>query len=197
MQLSEQQINLLRELLGYIEFDLTGPTEEKVHKALEALDGLRAQAEARPVAWVDPLDLEENREQFMACSAQHEHLNSNLRFKVPLFTHPAPAAAQAGLSEAKRVGLIVPKDLNDDEAQHYANGWNKCREDIFAALSRAPATPQSEQPFRSAVEAMVRMLEEGEWAEHVAATTGKGDPLAQRLETAITNLINETHEDSE
>ncbi|AST86256.1 hypothetical protein CIG66_07170 [Ralstonia pseudosolanacearum] len=51
MQLSEQQINLLRELLGYIEFDLTGPTQEKVHKALEALDGLRAQADARPVAW--------------------------------------------------------------------------------------------------------------------------------------------------
>jgi hypothetical protein len=45
--------------------------------------------------------------------------------------------------------------------------------------------------FRASVERMVTMLEEGEWAEHVAATTGKGDPLAQRLEDTITNLINE------
>lgn len=44
--------------------------------------------------------------------------------------------------------------------------------------------------LHAAVEAMVSMLEEGEWAEHVASTTGKGDPLAQRLEVAITNLIN-------
>lgn len=51
--------------------------------------------------------------------------------------------------------------------------------------------------FRDSVEAMVRMLEEGEWAEHVAATTGKGDSLSQRLETAITNLVNETNGDSE
>ncbi len=49
--------------------------------------------------------------------------------------------------------------------------------------------------LRPAVEAMVTMLETGEWAEHVASTTGKGNPLAQRLEDAITKLHNEiSHE---
>lgn len=47
------------------------------------------------------------------------------------------------------------------------------------------------EPLRAAVEAMCAMLEEGEWAEHVASTTGKNDPLAQRLETAITDLHSE------
>lgn len=46
-------------------------------------------------------------------------------------------------------------------------------------------------PLRDAVDAMVRMLEDGEWAEHVATTTGKGDALAHRLETAITDLHNQ------
>lgn len=51
MQLTEQQINLLRELLERVEYGPASPTQEKVHKALEALDGLRAQADAQPVAW--------------------------------------------------------------------------------------------------------------------------------------------------
>lgn len=52
-------------------------------------------------------------------------------------------------------------------------------------------------PLRASVDAMVRMLEEGEWAEHVAATTGQGDPLAQRLEDRLTALMNEPVERSD
>jgi len=44
---------------------------------------------------------------------------------------------------------------------------------------------------REAMEVVVAMLDRGEWAEHVAATTGRSNPLAQRLEDAITDLHNE------
>lgn len=71
---------------------------------------------------------------------------------------------------------------------------------ILARILGAPREPGEMGAgvhFRSAVEAMVRMLEEGEWAEHVAATTGNGDPLAQRLEDAIADLINEANDGRE
>lgn len=48
--------------------------------------------------------------------------------------------------------------------------------------------------FHKSVEAMVAMLESGEWAEHVASTIGKGYPLACRLESAITELHNKLYE---
>ncbi|MFW6855338.1 hypothetical protein ACODYM_29025 [Burkholderia gladioli] len=47
--------------------------------------------------------------------------------------------------------------------------------------------------FHDAAGAMVRMLEEREWAEHAATFTGSGDELAQRLESAITDLHNDAH----
>jgi hypothetical protein len=59
-----------------------------------------------------------------------------------------------------------------------------------AAKPRGSALPVR-LPFREAVENMVGMLEENEWAEHVETTTGKGDPLAARLESEITRLHND------
>src|SRR5690606_40539791 len=44
--------------------------------------------------------------------------------------------------------------------------------------------PQHAEPIVSDVEAIVRLLESREWAEHVATT-----PLGQRLETAVTVLV--------
>jgi hypothetical protein len=49
--------------------------------------------------------------------------------------------------------------------------------------------------FRTAIEEMVVMLENGEWAEHVAETIAGGDELASRLEAAITELHNDIGED--
>lgn len=45
-------------------------------------------------------------------------------------------------------------------------------------------SPQPAEPIVSDVEAIVRLLESREWAEHVATT-----PLGQRLETAVTVLV--------
>ena len=50
---------------------------------------------------------------------------------------------------------------------------------------------KGEEPFRAAVEEMVALLENGEWAEHVAESIANGDELASRLETAITELHND------
>jgi len=47
-----------------------------------------------------------------------------------------------------------------------------------------------EDPLRIGVHALLTMLENGEYAEHWAKMTG-GDPLAQRLEEAITDLHSE------
>ncbi|ESH90755.1 hypothetical protein B551_0222555 [Cupriavidus sp. HPC(L)] len=65
------------------------------------------------------------------------------------------------------------------------------RSTFYALLAAPAAGTGQDDPLRDAVEAMVRMLEDGEWAEHVATTTGKGDALAHRLEAAITDLHNQ------
>lgn len=44
--------------------------------------------------------------------------------------------------------------------------------------------------LREAVEEMARMLEDGEWAEHVALFRAPGDKVAARLEAAITDALN-------
>lgn len=62
-----------------------------------------------------------------------------------------------------------------------------------AEQSAAPMT----EPLRAAVESMVCMLENGEWAEHASTYRAPGDKLAARLEAAITNLHNELSGDSE
>jgi hypothetical protein len=41
---------------------------------------------------------------------------------------------------------------------------------------------------------MLAMISDGEWAEHVASTTGKNDPLALRVEGALTDLHSELND---
>ncbi|TXD58841.1 hypothetical protein FUT88_13245 [Ralstonia sp. TCR112] len=107
MQLSEQQINLLRELLGYIEFDLTGPTEEKVHKALEALDGLRAQADARPVArfHFDEAELDALYEAIEW--AKDEGLPGTAEHLQAIFDAHDPEASAPGLSVEDAMRIVM------------------------------------------------------------------------------------------
>lgn len=79
-------------------------------------------------------------------------------------------------------------------AEHaYRQGWkDRATYTVVPSTTPSPISDQAAgEPLRAAVEAMCAMLEEGEWAEHVASTTGKNDPLAQRLETAITDLHSE------
>lgn len=64
----------------------------------------------------------------------------------------------------------------------YSEGWN----DACAEWLPHVTCMQTEL---DSVNAMVSMLESGEWAEHA----GKG-PIAERLETAITSLVNESAE---
>ncbi|MCY1253057.1 hypothetical protein D9M68_122750 [compost metagenome] len=66
-------------------------------------------------------------------------------------------------------------------------------EPILSAIDEllAASTAAGQSDLVEAVKAMSAMLESGEWAEHAAATTGRGNALAQRLEDAITDLHNQ------
>ena len=147
---------------------------------------LRAQADARPVATV-------MRNQVLCWLPGAPKLIEG----TDLFTHPEASAP--GLSDpAFWISAVDAEFLRTvDQASARITAMRKgggTRVPVF--LTRASAATVGEaSSFRTSVEAMVRMLEEGEWAEHVATTTGKGDPLAQRLETAITSLINEASHD--
>lgn len=84
-------------------------------------------------------------------------------------------------------------DMHDAAETELARVWTM----VAVIRAKQAAKPKHSPlpvsiPFREAVEAMVIMLEENEWAEHAAATTGKGDPLAQRLEDQLTRLHNDS-----
>lgn len=97
MQLSEQQINLLRELLECVEYDPASPTQKKAHKALEALDGLRAQADARPFGWWYSDKTGEHFSKRGPDSYAPGDLSEYEVKVTPLYTHPEASAP--GLSE--------------------------------------------------------------------------------------------------
>jgi hypothetical protein len=68
--------------------------------------------------------------------------------------------------------------------------------ELFERTSQSAVVLDDERAaFRTAIEEMVVMLENGEWAEHVAETIVGGDELASRLEAAITELHNDIGED--
>ncbi|MFB8829103.1 hypothetical protein ACE0DR_06260 [Azotobacter sp. CWF10] len=56
------------------------------------------------------------------------------------------------------------------------------------SLTRAASLIRQQQQELTAIEAMARMLADGEWAEHVGQL---GGPIAQRLESEITRMHNE------
>jgi hypothetical protein len=72
-------------------------------------------------------------------------------------------------------------------------GLKKARA-LIAAPTPVADSGASVDTFRNAVEEMVVLLENGEWAEHVAEAIAGGDELASRLETAITELHNDIGE---
>jgi len=89
---------------------------------------------------------------------------------------------QAACSDLGLINEKLGLDPNDGGA-----------EPILAAIDEllATSTAAGQGDLVAAVRAMLTMLDSGEWAEHAAATTGRGNPLAQRLEDAITDLHNE------
>jgi AcrR family transcriptional regulator len=116
------------------------------------------------------------------------------------------AAAPAQSGEAVEAD-VVPNEIAELLTEPC---WNLSRRDVSDLLKRIGSilytAPQSSQPsaavldderaaFRTAIEEMVVMLENGEWAEHVAETIVGGDELASRLEAAITELHNDIGED--
>lgn len=153
MQLSEQQINLLQELLGYIEFDLTGPTEEKVNKALEALDGLRAQADARPIGKV--LSEEEMGVGY------DRRTGPVLWFGTPkpglIYTHPEASAP--GLSDdlrrvyeafgigekARNIGVLL---VNIENVKRFAEYLDAVEHEFFMV----PGEPDEDHPDEEAAD---------------------------------------------
>lgn len=95
-------------------------------------------------------------------------------------------------------GLLAIVDDSEGVAGYHLNGaiaeWHDFAEVDAAreALAEAqPAPEQAEQQELASIEAMVGMLEGGEWAEHVGQL---GGPIAQRLEREITRLHNEQAE---
>lgn len=109
-------------------------------------------------------------------------------------------------SQPVEAGEIVSADRVNLDAltKHIELGWSddsrvpkSVLRLIVAELrkSREPAPSavvldDEQAAFRTAVEEMVRMLEEGEWAEHVSTCKAPGDDLAKRLEVSITDLHN-------
>jgi hypothetical protein len=94
------------------------------------------------------------------------------------------ASTQAGLLDEQIIDEWVKRRFSDIPERH-----NPCKETI--------ASEQADVPLRAAVESMVCMLENGEWAEHASTYKAPGDKLAARLEAAITDLHNELSGDSE
>jgi len=88
-----------------------------------------------------------------------------------------------------------PRDLQGSTAQSDAHAVGVG--DSVKACEAGEKVEGSVTPsaLETAVEAMVQMLEDGEWAEHVS--TIHKHPLASRLESAITDLHNEIHEAEE
>lgn len=70
----------------------------------------------------------------------------------------------------------------------FCAGWHAALKQARATASQATVRGDA---FRAAVEEMTTLLENGEWAEHVAETITCGDELASRLEAAITELHND------
>jgi hypothetical protein len=209
--LSEEQIDaIIKARLGNVASGLKADVTVLVE---DVIASLRAQADAQPVGWlISPNGA------FRENPVSRVSGPTTLEWKLPVYLHPAPEAAQA-LSELA-LDKLVDDCLKITEGKRHPFGkdtdtWADMRRAVELVLTRSAATvaepskfvattpeevsdmldriTQQAEPsaFRASVERMVTMLEEGEWAEHVATTTGKGDPLAQRLENAITNLINE------
>ncbi|QQE90430.1 hypothetical protein [Azotobacter chroococcum] len=81
------------------------------------------------------------------------------------------------------------RELNTSNYDHddvcRLNDWGV---DACTALEKAAGLIRQQQQELTAIEAMARMLADGEWAEHVGQL---GGPIAQRLETEITRMHNE------
>lgn len=111
------------------------------------LDMCSAQADAWPVAWALTYDDETPCRLYFKeedCDTAVQDAGRSAA-KMPLYTHPAPAAAQAGLSEAFREAC---SDLGAISALlGFGDGFPGI-DPILAAITnlgtRAPATPQSE-----------------------------------------------------
>lgn len=153
MQLSEEQVQALAhricsnythsEDVDFRRYEFGKLTLLQFAGAIET--ALRAQAEARPVAWILKADLARIKEMTDVWAYWRETGHVAEDDEVALFTHPAPAAAQAGLSEEEWLALAerhAKADWNSEQPDGYLNAVKSLVRD---ALSRAPATPQSEQ----------------------------------------------------
>ncbi|HBO5316100.1 TPA: hypothetical protein L4W78_005905 [Pseudomonas aeruginosa] len=112
--------------------------------------------------------------------------------------YEAGRSALGYMEDIAESALIVRNGLDELSAQHERSGAALLRQkhEADTALAWATRHYQSLEKDRDAalarvaeVETMVRMLEEREWAEHVGESE-----LGQRLEAAITTLINEASE---
>jgi len=103
---------------------------------------------------------------------------------------------QSAAIDAVCAKLTPPQavDLGDHIRALRSIQWDRAPK----AAEQAPvdaARGDEQAAFRNAVEEMVVLLENGEWAEHVAETIAGEDKLAARLETAITELHNDIGDD--
>lgn len=145
MQLSEQQINLLRELLDRVEYDPASPTQEKVHKALEALDGLCAQADAPPVDFFPiagrlALELECLLMDTQNSIIQSKWWDSALE-ALQQYRDSCDQQVKAILSGAVDAGEASAPGLSDEERKALDDMWKATP---GAALTRASAATVAE-----------------------------------------------------
>lgn len=95
------------------------------------------------------------------------------------------APVQSLHDQIMRLPCTPPKDANVNQSISYKSGHRDAR---HAAAELAAEHEAEQQQELTAIEAMARMLADGEWAEHVGML---GGPIAQRLETEITRMHNE------
>lgn len=141
------------------------------------LDALERDAIAGKVRWQDVHALVSHARHLTRCLAESASADDDPTSKAQYRRMFSAACADLGLVNEK-----LRLDPNDGGA-----------EPILAAIDEllATSTAAGQGDLVAAIRAMLTMLDAGEWAEHVAATTGSGNPLAQRLEDAITDLHNE------
>lgn len=97
-------------------------------------------------------------------------------------------------ADRKRRGEPVGYFVNVNRYNGQKPQWEQLSDDYKDVDDAIPlyTAPQHAEPIVSDVEAIVRLLESREWAEHVATT-----PLGQRLETAVTVLVGADPQPSE
>ncbi|MFM0608627.1 hypothetical protein PQR05_29275 [Paraburkholderia sediminicola] len=135
---------------------------------------------------------EESAELVQACGMKREHAHALVDYVFDRAVGERTQEVGGVMVTLAALCLAQDIDMQDSGETELARIWTM----VDAIRAKQAAKPRGSAlpvrlPFREAVERMVAMLEENEWAEHVATITGRGDPLAVRLESEITRLHND------